>query len=923
MAWDLSRAAYDNKKFQQSVSPTFPAYGLYFALAGPWSGEKWWTTDRGIDTVRQYRFSDWDIETTVFDRLFSVTDQTHDPMGVNLSYDGSKMYLIDGILGKVFQYALSTPWDVDTASYNNKYFQLTHGTHANVLRFNLNESKMYVFENAEGIIYQYTLTTPGDVETAEYSGYSLDLSEVDTYITAMCFSLDGYKLFVGQLEESGWVMSIRQYSLSTAWRISTATLDMIFDVSAQTEHAVRGLAFSSDGDKMYVLGGLYTGSSWKSNVFQYLLVFIPEGTTQAETDVKANSITGNGTITDDGGGPVTVRGFCYMEGTEGDPTTADVAVYETGSFGTGAYSILVGAMQGAKYYRVRAFFKTAAGTGYGNTIQILTSPYRPTEVEATDGVHTNKVVITWVKPSPRGAPAYQVYRDGVGLGWLGDVDTYDDTEADAPVITPGSAAASDGDFVAHVALSLSGQSVGNGTVHTYKVKAKNDGGESEYGATNTGYRGVDALTYQWQRSAADDDSNYSNIPGATAANYNDTGAPANGDNRYYRCVINATGAAEQISAVDGGYRLVAEVTTEAASSVGIEHAKGNGTTSGVNITQRGFKVRLVFSGTLQEYIARGMAGFTGTIYYNSSTSKWEGTLTKTVTESGTFTEGAYTGDLGHFPVALTTDKLFASETYDYRAYATIDGTTYYGGHVEFTTDSHPTGEVPDDVISPELPIIEPWEEPPPFVYDPWEEPPYVVPPWEDPAFDWSPEPGIDISIAFGSTFSAFMRRLDSKKDWKTLREKCIIYQENMNQFVLTVNHNMLVLKNLVNDIIAYVNEDVYPSDLKFMDSCQQLTPLYLEFISPGGFKDIINDFRLKDVCSTYTLNMNFRKMLNSLNSLYESDYSVKPISYNASEYLDMQPSAKRMILHLDDMNRKSREVRKLIVLNIRRIFTYV
>jgi hypothetical protein len=108
-----------------------------------------------------------------------------------------------------------------------------------------------------------------------------------------------------------------------------------------------------------------------------------------------------------------------------------------------------------------------------------------------------------------------------------------------------------------------------------------------------------------------------------------------------------------------------------------------------------------------------------------------------------------------------------------------------------------------------------------------------------------------------------------------------------------------------------------------MDSSQHLTPLYQEDISPDGFKDIINDFRLKDVCNTYTMNENFIKILNSLNSLYESDYRTEPISYNTMEYMDIQPTAKRMILQLGDMDGKFKEVRRLIISNFKRIFSYV
>lgn len=383
--------------------------------------------------------------------------------------------------------------------------------------------------------------------------------------------------------------------------------------------------------------------------------------------------------------------------------------------------------------------------------------------------------------------------------------------------------------------------------------------------------------------------------------------------------------------------LIPVVTTEAAevpvpvsNPAYCEFADGNGTiVSEVNATERGFEVKHEVSGTLFNDIDHGMAGFAGDADWDIDLG-WHGTLTKVEKETGDFEEGAFTLTLGDFP-AFAFDKLFAGESYSYRAYAIIGGITYYGEWVDFSLGVYEGegllpntggGDSPFVPIIDPVPLEEPYspfppEEKPPFVW-----PEVVFPPWEWPPVD-KPPLGIDPSIIFGKAFGAFLRGLDTKEDWKTLREKCIIYQENMNQDTLAVNHNTLVTKNLVSDIIKYVDGDVYPSDLRFMDSSQHLTPLYQEDISPDGFKDIINDFRLKDVCNTFTMNENFIKILNSLNSLYESDYRIEPISYNTMEYIDIQPTAKRMILQLGDMDDKFKEVRRLIILNFKRIFSYV
>ncbi len=271
-------------------------------------------------------------------------------------------------------------------------------------------------------------------------------------------------------------------------------------------------------------------------------------TTQAATNVQATTATGNGNVTDNGGENPDDRQIEW--GTSTGVYTGGSC--SAGAGGEGPFSCgLTGLPAGTTIY-CRAKAHNSAGWGYGGEVTFLTKPAAPANVAATDGAHTDKVVITWTKST--GATGYQVYRDDTPLGWLGDVATFNDTGAGAPTITPGAAAASDGLYADKVALSLSGQSANNGATHTYKVRARNATGESVDSGTNTGYRGVGSLTYQWQRSAADSDADYSNIPGATTASYDDTGAPKTGG-RYYRCVENATGATQQISSSDRGYRV--------------------------------------------------------------------------------------------------------------------------------------------------------------------------------------------------------------------------------------------------------------------------------------------------------------------------------------------------------------------------------
>lgn len=98
----------------------------------------------------------------------------------------------------------------------------------------------------------------------------------------------------------------------------------------------------------------------------------PTVTTQSGDQITANSFRGNGNITDTGGASVSRRGFCYLKGSSGTPTTANSVAYDDGSFGTGAYTKTITGLTEDTTYRVRAYAVNSAGTSYGTTVNVTT-----------------------------------------------------------------------------------------------------------------------------------------------------------------------------------------------------------------------------------------------------------------------------------------------------------------------------------------------------------------------------------------------------------------------------------------------------------------------------------------------------------------------------------------------------------------------
>jgi hypothetical protein len=214
----------------------------------------------------------------------------------------------------------------------------------------------------------------------------------------------------------------------------------------------------------------------------------PTVTTQNATSVASTTATGNGNITDIGYESCDLRGICYSS-TNATPTVADSKQESAGSFGTGAFTQSLTGLSAATTYYLRAYAHNSAGYGYGDPVTILTLPATPGSVAASDGTHTDGVVISWTAATGT-ITGYYVYKTDVLIATLNSTTLlWNDTAADSPTVTVGTGTASDGASSMAVALNASSQATVNGTTYTYKVSAYNATGEGAK-VSNTGYRGI-------------------------------------------------------------------------------------------------------------------------------------------------------------------------------------------------------------------------------------------------------------------------------------------------------------------------------------------------------------------------------------------------------------------------------------------------
>jgi hypothetical protein len=258
VGFDLENASYDNASFSVSSQESDP-YDIVFKP----DGTKMYIIGLSNDRVFQYTLSTpWDISTTSYDNVsFSISSQESIPVGLFFKSDGTKMYVLGAVSANIYQYTLSTPWDIATASYDTVSFNVSgqDASHRGIF-FKSDGTKMYTNGLGNDNIYQYTLSTPWDISTASYETFKSVGSE-DGQPIELFFSTDGTKMQIVGLTND----IIYSYTLSTPWDVSTATYDGIsnsLSISAQ-EPNTYGMFFDTDGAKMYIVG--FTNKT----VFQY------------------------------------------------------------------------------------------------------------------------------------------------------------------------------------------------------------------------------------------------------------------------------------------------------------------------------------------------------------------------------------------------------------------------------------------------------------------------------------------------------------------------------------------------------------------------------------------------------------------------------------------------------------------------------
>lgn len=247
---DLANASYDSVSFNVADINDAPT-GLFFKPDGAKMFVLYGinSTFSNNNIVSEYALSSaWDVSTASYVQFFSVNAQEGNSTGLSFKPDGTKMYVTGAAGDDVNEYDLSTAWDISTASYLQNFAVGAQEQFPTGVVFKPDGTKMYIVGVLGDEVNEYDLSSAWNISTASYV-QTFSVSSQDTAPTGLFFSPDGTKMFIsGNAGDD-----VNEYDLSTAWDISTASYLQNFSVSAQ-DTAPQDIFFKSDGSKMYILG---------------------------------------------------------------------------------------------------------------------------------------------------------------------------------------------------------------------------------------------------------------------------------------------------------------------------------------------------------------------------------------------------------------------------------------------------------------------------------------------------------------------------------------------------------------------------------------------------------------------------------------------------------------------------------------------
>ena len=216
-------------------------------------GTKLFLASQSTSTIKEYALSiPWDASSLSSTATTSISGQGGNDCGVFITDDGTKLFSVN-FAGSLRKWDLSIPWTLSSASVSQTVNLAGVDSSGRDIIFSPDGTEMIYFGSQFDSIYAFDLTTPWDISTIDSVRDSFDPVSVSVPIT-LATDKEGNRLILGDNTSSAF----------ETFKMTADKGVILGDYSLYADHGTSfggaySMSFNYDGTKMYV------DSSYSSN----------------------------------------------------------------------------------------------------------------------------------------------------------------------------------------------------------------------------------------------------------------------------------------------------------------------------------------------------------------------------------------------------------------------------------------------------------------------------------------------------------------------------------------------------------------------------------------------------------------------------------------------------------------------------------
>jgi len=193
-AYDVTTLAYDSVSISLG-NEDFQTNGIEFGD----SGRRLYFIGASDNEINQYNLgTPYDLATASYQTREFVGDQASSPRSVRFAGDGTKFFVLDAFTDTIYEYELPSPFaNIDGSTYTgNSYILPSELTNPEDFVFKDNGNSMLILDGNQDSVFQFVMSSPYNISSLVYIQNLIDVGTQESAPRGIVFNADETKIFI-------------------------------------------------------------------------------------------------------------------------------------------------------------------------------------------------------------------------------------------------------------------------------------------------------------------------------------------------------------------------------------------------------------------------------------------------------------------------------------------------------------------------------------------------------------------------------------------------------------------------------------------------------------------------------------------------------------------------------------------------------